>query len=108
FQAAGGADEETAGRPLHVAADADGDVETERDGIGEGEFHLRVATAGAEDADFREHSATGTDDGDGFFGGEVAFLIEPLRRSEGATLAEEDLDMLLREMAVPCGDVDDE
>lgn len=67
---------------LDIAGHANGEIDTELDGVGEGEFDLGEVSAGAEDAEIGNDATARTDEGDGLFGGELAFLVEPLMDSE--------------------------
>ena len=61
---------------------------------------LNVA-ARAEDADARDHPLPGADHRDRLVGGEVGRLVERLHRRELVARAEEDVDVRLRQVAVP-------
>jgi hypothetical protein len=82
-----------------------GTVETERDGIGEGELDLVEVAARAEDAEIGDHAAARADERDGFLRGKLILLIEPLHRRELRALAEERLDRLRGQVAMPRADV---
>ena len=85
-----------------------GSVEAQADRVGEGQLHLAERPARAEDADAGDHPLPGADHRDRLVGREVGRLVQRLHRRQLIARAEEDVDVRLRQVAVPGRDVGDD
>ena len=103
---AGRAHEIGARRIAVVAALAHRHVQAQRHRVGEGQLHLAVVAAGAEDAQIRDQAMTRADQRHRFLRREKAVLVERLERRQRPALAEQPLQVFLRDVTVAGGDVD--
>ena len=93
---------------MDITGHADREIDTELDGVGEGEFDLGEVSAGAEDAEIGNDATSRTDESDGLFGGELAFLVEPLMDSEFGVWSEKGGEIFGGNVHVACGAIDHE
>jgi hypothetical protein len=108
FDNAVGSHEHTAGGALDVTTDANREINAKRNAVGESEFDLRVAAAGAEHSNVGKHSPARTNHCHGFLCRVVAVLVEVFFGCQLRTWAKQDLHMLLSQMDVASGDVDEQ
>src|SRR5690606_22202635 len=84
------------------------DIEAERDRVGVGKLDLVDVTARTQDAEVGDDAAARSDQGDGFLGREMTFLVKLLKNLQLVALAEQDVHRLLGQVAVPGAGIDDE
>ena len=96
------------GSAFDRAGHGDWNVEAEGNRIRVGELDLIEIAAGAEDAEIGNNPAAWTDEGDGFFRGVLAVLVEPLHGRELVARAEKRFHGRLRQVAVAGGDIDEQ
>ena len=99
-----GADENAPRRACDLAAGPHGEIDPQRDPVGEGKLHLRSFPGRPEDAHRRQHFSLRADDHHGLIRGVEAVLIKVFVWRQRPPLAEQPLDMVVGEMAVPGGD----
>ena len=104
--AAGRAFERAAGRALQVAGLADGRVDAELELLGHGNLHLGGFARRSQHAHALD-AALGPDDRELFLAGVLAGLREVAVPGQLMAWAEQRLDVLLREVDVVCGDLDE-
>src|SRR5262249_14842361 len=89
------------GRVAVVAALAHRHVQAEGDGVGESQLHLAMVAARTENSQVGDHPVPWTDNGHGLLGREEAVLVQRLVGRQLVALAEQALQVLLRDVAVP-------
>src|SRR5208282_2029777 len=89
-----------------VAAAPNRNFQSQRYGIRERQLHLAVIATRTQDAQIGNHPVPWTNDGHRLLGREEAILIERFEGGQLAALAEEALQILLGDMAMPSGNVD--
>src|SRR5208283_4400779 len=100
--------DETAGGAINIAREAHRDVlQTQANDIGERQLDLGTVTKRAENTQIGDEATARTNQGDGFFGGKVAGLVQRVIHGEFMARTEEEIEMFATEMDVPSGGVDD-